>query len=135
MPVFIMGKRPTILLVHGAFSTPLLLQYFIIFLKNHEIDVECPLLPSCDAGMNASNPNLDMYDDAERIFQDLWSLVELEGKLVLLVAHCYGGLPATQGATEEMGYSQRRAIGKEGGDNRHPLYLRLSVPRRGVHVR
>ena len=109
-----MAKNPTILIVHGAWHNPAFFQPFIRELQLKGFPALCPLLPTCDAAALSNNPQLDMYDDARAIQNELRSLVDAEER-VLVLAHSYGGVPGIEAAAEELGIKQRKDKGKIGG--------------------
>lgn len=55
-----------------------------------------------------------MYDDADAVKSELQDLVEA-GRDVIVVAHSYGGMPASQALTPDLTASARREECKTGG--------------------
>lgn len=81
-----------------------------------------------------------MIDDARRITDELVRLVDIQNKNVVIVAHSYGGIVATQAAEARFSKASRDSNGKEGGLIRIiylaaplvPVGASLSTPLGGV---
>jgi pimeloyl-ACP methyl ester carboxylesterase len=82
---------PTLILVHGAFHGPGCWSDIVSRLRAAGIEARTVDLPSGAAA--AEGPTL--HDDAEAIRRE----IEAVDGPVLVVAHSYGGLPASEGAT------------------------------------
>lgn len=104
----------TILILHGAWHTPIFFQPFIQELQHRSINVLCPLLPTCDMAAMSKNPHLDMHADARAIEKELKQLIFAGGR-VLIVAHSYGSVPGIEVVDKELGIKERSAAGKVGG--------------------
>lgn len=86
----------TVVIIHDSYFQPQLMHQFGARLQSHGFAYECPKLPSCDAKVLQEKPEVTMQEDADSLLKVLNRLIEDEGRLVLLIAHGYGGLPATQ---------------------------------------
>src|SRR5690349_6036941 len=86
-----MADGPAILLVHGAWHSSRCWDKVRAVLELRGRQVHAVNLPTVHAGNKAS---LDMYDDARAVR----AAIEEIGGPVVVVAHSYGGVPATQGA-------------------------------------
>ena len=118
----------TVLLVPGSWHVPGHYKPLIEELHSKQIPTSALLLPTCSvsnasvldlkhpgpAGPRPSEPWPDMYADAKAIGDKLFELVEAEN-LVLLVAHSYGGLPASEALLPELCRETRAKNGMRGG--------------------
>lgn len=118
----------TVLLVPGSWHVPAHYECIAKELQSQGISASTLLLPTCDlshasildlnhpdlAGPRPSEPWPDMYADAHAIREKLSQLVEA-GNSVLLVAHSYGGLPASEALLPELCFQKRKKEGKPGG--------------------
>ena len=117
-----------IFLVPGSWHVPAHHENIIKEFGSQGIPASTLLLPTCDvtkasildlshpdlSGPRPSQPWPDMYADAQAIRDRLSQLVEA-GEAVLLVAHSYGGLPASEALLPELCYQTRKRDGKSGG--------------------
>ena len=120
--------RFTVFIVPGSWHVPAHYEPLIEHLRYKNIAASTLLLPTCDlshasildlqhadlAGPPPAKPWPDMYADALAVQEDLSRLVEA-GLPVLLVAHSYGGLPASEALLPELCYQTRKQQGKTGG--------------------
>ncbi len=118
----------TVLIVPGSWHVIAHYEPLIQELRSHNIAASTLLLPTCDlshasildiqhpdlAGPPPSKPWPNMYADAQAIREKLVQLVEA-GHSVLLVAHSYGGLPASEALLPELCFEVRKQQGKPGG--------------------
>ena len=93
-------SRPTILIIHGAWHTPLHFAPLTAYLFSYEYPAIVVSLPS------TGNPDKGLDDDIATITSHLKELVEVQGREVLLVTHAYGGIPGS-GAVGPFVRSQR----------------------------
>ncbi|KAJ5371872.1 hypothetical protein N7517_003878 [Penicillium concentricum] len=101
----------TILFVPGAWITPAFYQPFIHALTVARYDVHYAGYPSLDP----KDPLVaDCQTDTDAVSDILQSLVEDEGKDVLVFMHSYGGMPGSAAASG-LAKSQRAQEGKAGG--------------------
>lgn len=122
------SKRYTVLIVPGSWHVPAHYESLTKALESDNISVLTLTLPTCDlsdasisdlqhpdlAGSPPSTPWPDMYADAHAVRKELLQLVEA-GHSVLLVAHSYGGLPASEALTAELSFKSREKDAKAGG--------------------
>src|SRR5205085_5835564 len=78
-------------------------------------DIKVLHLPSVGLGpgIGRDTPPATMYDDAAFIAKEMENLADA-GKEIILVAHSYGGMPATQ-STKGLSVQERQKEGKKGG--------------------
>ena len=120
----------TVLFIQGSWHVPSHASPLVTALWHSGIDSICPLLPSNDivdpdhlkkdpslsAQLRApSSPLPDGHVDAKCVREHLNGLIVSEKKNVLLVAHSYGGMPATEAADAEFSLQVRRRNGEKGG--------------------
>ena len=128
-----MPNKTAIVIAHGHYHTPALLQPLISSLhkKNPDIEVYCPQLPGSDPSRFILGPdstaedyiqgpasNAEYPSDPE-VLATLNTLVEKlvvdEGKYVLLVAHSAGGWAVGEATKPELDVTTRKAKGEVGG--------------------
>lgn len=102
--------KPTVLFVHGNWHSPAHLAPVRDLFSKAGYPTSCPRLASCDAV-----PFVGPYEDAESLLPELVELVEARGKDVIVVAHSYGGLVATQAISKGFAKKVRGNEGKNGG--------------------
>ena len=122
------SKPFTVFLVPGSWHVPAHYEPLIKELESKHVAASTLALPTCGvshasvldlqhpdlAGSPPSKPWPDMYADAHAIRENLSKLVE-DGNFVLLVAHSYGGLPASEALLPELCFLTRKRQGKLGG--------------------
>jgi pimeloyl-ACP methyl ester carboxylesterase len=107
-------SKPSILLIPGAFGLPEFYDPVInaVALEGYEIRaLHCPSVGLKTGPREGAPPT--MYDDAAFIAKEIEKLAD-EGKDVVLVAHSYGGIPATESA-KGLGKEERQKQQKKGG--------------------
>ncbi|KAM7190849.1 alpha/beta-hydrolase [Rhypophila sp. PSN 637] len=119
-------NQPTLLLAHGAWHPPHLYQPFKDALAKRGYTLIVPALPTM--GKEARGVILDadiqaLLDAAEPLFA--------EGKEVILVAHSYGGIPATV-ATRNNSTTERKVAGKTGGFKHIAYIAAFAIPVAGL---
>jgi pimeloyl-ACP methyl ester carboxylesterase len=119
----------TVIICHGCYHSPAPYLPLIDALKAEGIDAYCPQLPTSDlARLNVGDvhrPNFDLgpppegypqgEQDTEVILSILESLVEEQGKKVILLGHSAGGWTATQAAKKELHVKERAKQELAGG--------------------
>jgi len=117
--------KPTILLSHGAWHPPHLYQPLKDALAKRGYTLVMPALPSMGKDARGVGWDVDtkaLLDAAEPLFA--------EGKEVVLVAHSYGGIPATV-ATRGNGVAERKGYGL--GGFKHIVFLAaFAIPVAGL---
>jgi pimeloyl-ACP methyl ester carboxylesterase len=105
-----LSTKPTILFVHGSWHTPKHFQRVRDLFQEHGYTTSCPLLPSA-----GSLPPVGLMEDAECIRSELEQLINVESKDVIVIAHSYGGMVASQAIDKDFGKKEREANGRSGG--------------------
>ncbi len=101
--------RPTVVLIPGAWHGVECFDEYRHHLESHGFP--CVTVPLPSVGANPPLPSI--YQDVAHIRLALLDLFE-EGKEVILVMHCYGGLPGSEAITG-LGKKQRMERGMPGG--------------------
>lgn len=89
-----MSRRPTIILVHGAYHQPEHFDLVANYLKDAGFKVVRPRLPS--VGMS-SDPGGALHLDAGAVRDALHDEIVQQGNDAVLVMHSYGGLAGSEG--------------------------------------
>src|ERR1700761_6439425 len=103
-------QNPVILFVHGSRHTPVHFQRIRDLFASQVFSTYCPIQPSV-----GKLPPIGLMEDAYVIRTELSNLIDTESRDVIVIAHSYGGMVATQGITKELGKQYRKAQGKSGG--------------------
>lgn len=105
-------RKPTILLVAGAWLPPATYEPFLHLFK----EAGFPTLSVSYPSFNPTDPQkTDVAADSRSIRDNvLYPLVEEDGKEVVIIMHSYGGMPGSV-AAKGLGERQRRKDGKPGG--------------------
>ncbi|KAI1171186.1 Alpha/beta hydrolase fold-1 [Nemania sp. FL0916] len=108
-------SKPSFIVVTGSFSPAGMYEEFADRVRARGYDIKVLQLPSVSPGpgQQGDAPPGSMYDDAALIAREVEALADM-GKEVILVAHSYGGMPATQ-STKGLSIHERQAKGKIGG--------------------
>lgn len=101
---------PIILIGPGGFTLPELYSDVIAHVANEGYSIQALRLPS--VGYKTNVPGT-MQNDAAFIASEILKQAD-EGKDVVLIAHSYGGLPATE-STKGLSKADRQRQGKSGG--------------------
>ena len=104
-----MSSKPRILFVTGAWHDSTYLSATCASLKSKGYPITCPTLPSF-----AASPHISMRDDADHIRVLLDECLR-KGENVLVVAHSYGGVVATQAILPCHSRRARSVSGLPGG--------------------
>lgn len=107
------NRKPSVVLVHGAWHVPEHYSDFIQQLQNAGFDVFCPRLPTCD---ETKRLTADMFGDARVVRDQVISLLEKSREVIMLL-HSYGGAVGTE-AVKGLSASERAAKGLYGGVTR-----------------
>lgn len=99
--------KPHIILMHGAWHTPLTFTSLTARLNTLGYTTSTPFLPS----VNSTAPVPDTSADVALIRDEITRVLDEEGKNVILVPHSYGGIP-TSDACSGLGTAARRAQGQ-----------------------
>ncbi|XXG96608.1 RNA helicase [Hypoxylon texense] len=125
--------KPTILFIPGSFTPPEFYDNVINAVAAKGYEIKALHYPSIGlkTGPREGEPPT-MYDDATFIATEVASLAD-EGKDVMLVAHSYGGMPATE-STKGMTRNERQKQGKPGGIVRF-AYMTVLLPTIGCSAK
>ncbi|OGM49628.1 hypothetical protein ABOM_001896 [Aspergillus bombycis] len=116
-------SKPSIIIVPGSFSLPEFYDAVVDGVASKGYEIKAIRLRSTEE----LQPPATMYDDAAAIAQEVATLVE-QGKEVILVAHSYGGVPASESIK---GLAKTEGSGKIGGVVKL-AYLTALVPQLGA---
>jgi pimeloyl-ACP methyl ester carboxylesterase len=107
-----MSKKPTVVLVPGAWHAPKIYNKIIPLLESHGYKCRAILLPSIQHPLNK---NYEKYyaEDVAAIRDRVSKIIE-EGEDVVLVLHSYGGLVGPD-ALPGLGKKERTEKGEKGG--------------------
>lgn len=83
------SSKPTILIVHGAWSPPVCYEPFQSRLEAMGYECYCPQLPSVGPNSGGVTVNADI-ETVRKVAIDLFD----QGKEVVVIAHSAGGVPA-----------------------------------------
>lgn len=114
---------------HGSWHPPIFYEPLRTMLQKIGVNSYCPLLPTCNVtnvnvedqsspALNAGPPSSGWptaQGDADVIVELLRSLIEHEGRNVLLIGHSYGGWVSSQSALPELQWQSRQTQEKSGG--------------------
>ncbi|KAJ4358663.1 uncharacterized protein N0V89_003247 [Didymosphaeria variabile] len=102
--------KPTVLFMHGSWHTPAHFAPVRAVFENAGYPTSCPRQPS-----TRGLATVGLAEDAERITSELVTLIEGEEKDVIVVAHSYGGVVATQAVRKRFARQEREKEGEKGG--------------------
>lgn len=100
--------KPTILLIPGGWHPPSSYSPVTSRLSSLSYSVNALRNPSLDSSSKG------LADDISHVRSALQTLIDVEGKDVIVISHSYGGLPAIVSVTG-YGKSERNRAGKKGG--------------------
>ncbi|KAI0423735.1 Alpha/beta hydrolase fold-1 [Xylaria sp. FL1042] len=108
-------SKPYFLLVTGSFAPAPFYDNLVSRVKEHGYDIKALQLPTVGLGpgQGRDTPPATMYDDAALIAKEVEALADA-GREIILVAHSYGGMPATE-STKGLSVKERQKEGKKGG--------------------
>jgi alpha-beta hydrolase superfamily lysophospholipase len=121
-----MSHELAIIFVPGSFSPAAIYAPLAEAVKTQGLDITVVELATVG---KKPGPNPTMYDDTAVIAAEVKKHVD-QGKDVILIAHSYGGIPATE-ATKGLSKAEREGEGKKGGVIRL-AYLTALVPAVGM---
>ena len=107
-------SKPSIILIPASFALPELYDPIVDAVAANGYEIQALHLPTVGlkTGPREGAPP-SMYEDATFIATEVEKLSD-EGKDVILIAHSYGGIPATE-STKGLGKEEREKDGKKGG--------------------
>jgi len=126
-------SQPKIVLVPGSFGSreaykPLL---EASAMKNLELPY-LPLPSIVQGGVVPTTPPPSMYDDARFIADEVEKICDA-GHHVIILAHSYGGIPASESLKYGIGKRERQSQGKRGGVVRL-AYIASPMPAVGSNI-
>jgi alpha-beta hydrolase superfamily lysophospholipase len=123
-------SKPSILFIPGSFALPEFYDPVVNAVAAKGYEIRALHLPSVGlkTGPREGEPPT-MYDDATFIAKETEKLAD-EGKNVIIVAHSYGAVPATE-STKGLGKEERQTQGKKGGIVKL-AYMTALVPAVGI---
>jgi pimeloyl-ACP methyl ester carboxylesterase len=92
------SSKPAILIVHGAYFLPETWQPFMDRLKASGFEVRCPRLPTCG---DKRPPTATLADDVAAV-QTAGRELQSAGHPIIVLAHSFGGLVATEAITKDL---------------------------------
>jgi pimeloyl-ACP methyl ester carboxylesterase len=120
-----MSDKPVLLFVTGAWHPPKCYDGLKSSLINLGYDCVVPKLPSVGPeshGVTWKADTAKILETAEQFF--------VQGREVVLIAHSYGGIPATA-ATQGQGVQERKIAGLKGGFHSIIFLAAFAIPVRG----
>jgi pimeloyl-ACP methyl ester carboxylesterase len=120
-----MSDKPVLLFVHGAWHPPKCYDAIKLALTNLNYQCIIPKLPSVGPeshGVTWEADKTKIIETAEPFFN--------QGREVVLIAHSYGGIPATA-ATEGQGTEERAKRGLKGGFHSIIFLAAFAIPVKG----
>lgn len=120
------NSKPSFLVITGSFTRPSFYDPVVNAVEAKGYEIRALHSPSVglETGPREGEPPT-MFDDAAFIAKETEKLAD-ESKNVILIAHSYGGVPATE-STKGLGRGERQAQGKKGGIIRL-AYMTAMVP-------
>ncbi|KAI0521242.1 Alpha/beta hydrolase fold-1 [Xylaria bambusicola] len=108
-------SKPYFLLATGSFAPAYFYDNLVEQVKARGYDMKVIHLATVGVGpgQGRDTPPATMYDDAALIAKEVEALAD-EGREIILVAHSYGGMPATE-STKGLSVQERQKAGKKGG--------------------
>ncbi|KAI1276062.1 Alpha/beta hydrolase fold-1 [Xylaria sp. FL0933] len=108
-------SKPYFLFVTGSFAPAPFYDTLVDGVKAHGYDMKALQLPTVGLGpgQGRDTPPATMYDDAALVAKEVEALADA-GREIILVAHSYGGMPATE-STKGLSVKDRQKVGKQGG--------------------
>ncbi|KAG9237949.1 hypothetical protein BJ875DRAFT_452521 [Amylocarpus encephaloides] len=107
--------NPTILIMTGSFQPLSICRPLTTSLSSQGFSLELAPLPSCTNQSSPSFSKTTLIDDALAIRSQLIRLVEDEHRNVLVIAHSYGGLVASEALDTPLTLSTRKSQTLSGG--------------------
>lgn len=122
-------SKPTIVLVPGAWHNA---ERTYSTIKERLSNESYPSIAVELPTVGAEPPTMTVDDDVKALHDVMLPLFD-EGKEVILVAHSYGGIPATV-STKDHSIGERKKQGKVGGI-KHVIFLTaFAIPKRGMSL-
>lgn len=103
-------SKPTVLFVHGSWHNPNHFRRVRDTFETQGFPTSCPLQPSV-----GQLPPIGLMEDAQCIRDEVKKLIEEQRRDVVVIAHSYGGIVATEALDAEFSLGAREAKGLSGG--------------------
>lgn len=107
--------KPTIVLLQGTFQLPDVYYNFANLIQSRGFPVLQPSFPSLTGQDQADFTQKTLADDVAVVEDLIRTLVEMEGKTVLVVMHSYGGLVGAEAVPKDLSRENRRDRNLPGG--------------------
>ncbi|KAI1806181.1 alpha/beta-hydrolase [Daldinia bambusicola] len=124
------SQKPVIVLIHGAFLSPLHYRKLIEPLRSQGYIVLSP--PMATTGIDDSVAGKTYVDDVKRILDCLLPYLD-EGREAVVVGHSQGGIAASA-LTEGQTIEDRKAKGLKGGIKSVIYLTALAIPQKGLSL-
>ncbi|KAI5868497.1 alpha/beta-hydrolase [Durotheca rogersii] len=121
------SPKPLIILIHGAFFSPVHYRSLIEPLRAQGYPVVAPPLPS--TGLDDSVAGKTYVDDVKRLLEAASPFLD-EGREAVVVGHSQGGIAASA-LTEGQTVQDRKARGLQGGIRAVVYLTALAIPKKG----
>ncbi|OTA96140.1 hypothetical protein M434DRAFT_68137 [Hypoxylon sp. CO27-5] len=122
--------KPVIVLIHGAFFSPVHYRNLIEPLRAKGYPVVSPPMPS--TGLDDTVAGKTYVDDAKRLLEGLTPFLD-EGREAVVVGHSQGGIAASA-LTEGQTVEEREAKGLKGGIKAVIYLTALAIPEKGASL-
>ncbi|KAL5113173.1 hypothetical protein ACEQ8H_008960 [Pleosporales sp. CAS-2024a] len=122
----------TLVLVPGSFSTSDMYDPVVLPLREKGYSVHALDPPCYPLGYAKGKAAPSMLDDAKFVSDFVEKLADQSGEEVVIMAHSYGGIPATQ-SLEHITATARAKQGKKGGVT-HMAYMTALAPALGANL-
>lgn len=114
------STKPTVVFIHGSWHSPKHFEPVRAIFEANGYSTECPLQPCFNA--NPGPPITSLEDDVKAIQALLTTLVDDQGKDIIVAMHSYGGVVGSQSVLESWSKQLRESKGRPGGVL-HLLYM------------
>ncbi|KAH7382601.1 Alpha/beta hydrolase fold-1 [Phaeosphaeria sp. MPI-PUGE-AT-0046c] len=123
---------PTLILIPGSFGKSEMYDPVALVLRQKGYTIHVLDPPCYPKSYVKGAPPPSMFDDAKFISEFVSKIADETGEDIVLMAHSYGGIPASQ-SLSTISKSARSASGKKGGVTRL-AYLTAVVPKEGNNL-
>jgi pimeloyl-ACP methyl ester carboxylesterase len=124
------AEKPVIILVHGAWHSPVHYRKLIEPLRTQGYTVLAPT--NASVGIDDSVAGKTYIDDVKRIHEALLPHLDA-GREAVMVCHSYGGIPGTA-SLEGQTVEERTARGLRGGVKEVLYFAAAAIPQRGMSL-
>ncbi|KAI3325351.1 alpha/beta-hydrolase [Xylariaceae sp. AK1471] len=124
------AEKPVIIIVHGAWHSPVHYRKLIEPLRTQGYTVLAPT--NASVGIDDSIVGKTYIDDVKRIHEALLPHLDA-GREAVMVCHSYGAIPGTA-SLEGQTVEERAARGLKGGVKEVLYYAAVAIPQRGMSL-